>query len=77
MLFVCSKANKKLQKLIPLAEVHSVRALFHFFPITKTRLLKYIENFTTKNWKFSAKNLMFFCFFFFIFLLKTYIMGTR
>ena len=22
----------------------------------KTRLLKYIENFTTKNWKFSDKN---------------------
>ena len=25
------------------------------FIITKTRLLKYIENFTTKNWKFSDK----------------------
>ena len=25
-------------------------------PITKTRLFKYIENFTTKNWKFSDKN---------------------
>ena len=24
--------------------------------ITKTRLLEYIENFTTKNWKFSDKN---------------------
>ena len=24
--------------------------------IMKTRLLKYIENFTTKNWKFSDKN---------------------
>ena len=24
--------------------------------ITKTRLFKYIENFTTKNWKFSDKN---------------------
>ena len=35
--------------------------------ITKTRLFKYIENFTTKNWKFSDKNLIFF-----IFLLKTY-----
>ena len=23
--------------------------------ITKTRLFKYIENFTTKNWKFSDK----------------------
>ena len=35
--------------------------------ITETRLFKYIENFTTKNWKFShKKNLIFF-----IFLLKT------
>ena len=25
--------------------------------ITKTRLFKYIENFTTKNWKFSDKKL--------------------
>ena len=25
-------------------------------PITKTQLFKYIENFTTKNWKFSDKN---------------------
>ena len=24
--------------------------------ITKTRLFKYIENFTTENWKFSDKN---------------------
>ena len=24
--------------------------------ITKTRLFKYIENFTTKNWKFSDEN---------------------
>ena len=24
--------------------------------ITKTRLFKYIENFTTKNWKFLDKN---------------------
>ena len=33
--------------------------LFIFFfcnNITKTRLFKYIENFTTKNWKFSDKN---------------------
>ena len=26
------------------------------FSITKTRLFKYIENFITKNWKFSDKN---------------------
>ena len=41
--------------------------------ITKTRLFKYIEIFTTKNWKFSDKNSDIF----FIFLLKTYIVGTR
>ena len=28
--------------------------------ITKTRLFKYIENFTSKNWKFSDKNSDFF-----------------
>ena len=43
-------------------------------PITKTRPFKYIENFTTKNWKFSDKNSDIF---FFIFLLRTYIVGTR
>ena len=35
--------------------------------ITKTRLYKYIENFTSKNWKFSHIKLWYF----FIFLLKT------
>ena len=28
--------------------------------ITKTRLFKYIENFTSKNWKFLDKNLILF-----------------
>ena len=28
--------------------------------ITKSRLFKYIENFTTKNWKFQIKILIFF-----------------
>ena len=27
-----------------------------YYTITKIRLFKYIENFTTKNWKFSDKN---------------------
>ena len=36
----------------------------YFGCITKTRLFKYTENFTTKNWKFSDKNSIF------IFLLK-------
>ena len=30
--------------------------LRYFLVITKTRLFKYIENFSTKNWKFSDKN---------------------
>ena len=30
--------------------------LCHCLLIKKTRLFKYIENFTTKNWKFSDKN---------------------
>ena len=29
---------------------------FNKFIITKTRLYKHIENFTSKNWKFSDKN---------------------
>ena len=39
-------------------------SISHFgqVPITKTRLIKYIENFTTKNLKFSDKNLIFFIF---------------
>ena len=31
--------------------------------ITKTRLFKYIENFTTKNWKFSDKKTLIFSYF--------------
>ena len=34
------------------AFLHSKSSIF----ITKTRLFKYIENFTSKNWKFSDKN---------------------
>ena len=40
--------------------------------MTKTRLFKYIEDFISKNQKFSDKKLTFF-----IFLLKTQIVGTR
>ena len=39
-----------MNKLVPCA-IHS--PVIH---IRKTRLFKYIENFTTKNWKFSDKN---------------------
>ena len=28
----------------------------YYYIITKTGLFKYLENFTTKNWKFSDKN---------------------
>ena len=42
--------------------------------ITKTRLFKYIEYFTSKHWKFSNKKKTLI---FFIFLLKTQIVGTR
>ena len=31
--------------------------------ITKTRLFKYIENFTSKNWKFSDKKIWYFSYF--------------
>ena len=39
-------------------DVEYIRALEHTqnTVITKTRLFQYIENFTTKNWKFSDKN---------------------
>ena len=39
--------------------IETARKMFvyvHSDTITKTRLFKYIENFTTKNWKFSDKN---------------------
>ena len=36
---------------LPLFKVHQFPLI-----ITKTRLFNYIENFTTKNWKFSDKN---------------------
>ena len=39
----------------------------------KTRLFKYIEKFTSKNWIIFDKNLWYL----FIFLLKTLIVGTR
>ena len=35
----------------------------HRLSITKTRLLKYIENFTSKNWKFSDEKLWYFSYF--------------
>ena len=43
--FIISSATKLLMSLSNLSE-----------SISKTRLFKYIENFTTKNWQFSDKN---------------------
>ena len=37
----------------------SPKVCFYIF-ITKTRLFKYTENFTSKNWKFSDKKLWYF-----------------
>ena len=54
-----SKANEHGSKDVRAIEVR-------LKPIMKTRLFKYIENFTTKNWKFSDKILIFYRF-----LLKT------
>ena len=34
-----------------------------YLGITKTRLFKYVENFTSKNWKFSDKKLWYFSYF--------------
>ena len=48
-----------------------------FCSVTKTRLFKYIEHFTTKTKSFQIKILIFFFFFFFTFLLKRKIVGTR
>ena len=51
-----------------LASIYFLNLRFRrsFNTITKTRLFKYIENFTSKNWKFSDRKLWYF----FIFLLK-------
>ena len=48
------------------------KKLFSTENITKSRLFKYIENFTQKSESFQIKILIFF-----IFLLKTETMGTR
>ena len=42
--------------------VKLLSSYFTIFVITKTRLFKYIENFTTKNWQISEKILIFFIF---------------
>ena len=43
--------------------LNEMSALYSVFTITKTRLFKYIENFTSKNWKFTNKKLIYFSYF--------------
>ena len=57
------KTNKKKKKK---QQQKNTTNKVYVVAITKTRLFKYIENFTSTNWKFSAKKLIFFKF-----LLKT------
>ena len=71
---VWKKGNRKSQTLFPLFKLaenlSSLSSSFRtrlFLSITKTCLFKYIENFTSKSWKFSNKQTLIF----FIFLLKT------
>ena len=40
-----------------------IRKILSVVSITKTRLFKYIENFTSKNWKFSDKKIWYFSYF--------------
>ena len=60
-------------KIFSLSEQTAFNSICFLHPITKTRLFKYIENFISKNWQFSDRKTLIF----FIFLLKTYIVGTR
>ena len=43
--------------LDPDMQMWSLIRFYVFLVITKTRLFKYIENFTTKNWKFLDKKI--------------------
>ena len=53
-LWILGYPQSALRRLCPRwAHMQTCRKCFA--PITKTRLFKYIENFTTKNWKFSDK----------------------
>ena len=52
-------SEKKYQNIVSFSSAEFV----HRVVITKTRLFKYIENFTTKIWKFSDKNSDIFQFF--------------
>ena len=48
-------SSKYLANLLPYHTCPKICSV-SFYYITKTRLFKYIENFTSKNWKFSDKN---------------------
>ena len=54
MLHSCSKTDSIKPSLLFSYLLSKYIVLINI--ITKTRLFKYIENFTTKNWKFSDKN---------------------
>ena len=59
LIIVHEQLNKKLRRYPGNATVmkhNPPEALVIGWVITKTRLFKYLENFTTKNWKFSDKN---------------------
>ena len=49
---VCMKCQS-LVVSVYMSPYEYVTDVFQMRTITKTRLFKYIENFTTKNWKFS------------------------
>ena len=46
----------EMAHMSPLICIYTICVSICLGLITKTGLLKYIENFTTKNWKFSGKN---------------------
>ena len=61
---MCSRVEKGQNMLITNS---SFFVMFFLLAITKPRLFKYTENFSTQNWKLSDKKILIFS----IFLLKT------
>ena len=52
-----SSSTSSIPRIFPSMQITSLAGdSWHGVPITKTRLFKYIENFTAKNWKFADKN---------------------
>ena len=52
--------QKSKQEVTKAVSCDKMRQILLNPPITKTRLFKYIENFTSRNWKFSDKKLWYF-----------------